>query len=111
MNKRKNARQMGRSALLRRGVISISIHNIVFLQTKPLSHRGQGFELCGDEIAFVPSSFQRGHGEPNLGGRPGSGMIPLQLRDSAGLLKIHTGFAFKPSHPGDMAPMLENIQL
>jgi hypothetical protein len=22
-----------------------------------------------------------------------------------------TGFAFKPSHPGDMAPKLENIQL
>jgi hypothetical protein len=25
--------------------------------------------------------------------------------------KSITGFAFKPSHPGDMAPKLENIQL
>ncbi len=30
--------------------------------------------------------------------------VPLQLRYSAGLC---TGFAFEPSHPGDMAPKLE----
>jgi hypothetical protein len=35
-------------------------------------------------------------------------MYPLQLRDSAGLC---TGFAFEPSHPGDMAPKLADIQL
>jgi len=28
----------------------------------------------------------------------------LQLRDSAGLPLRVTGFAFKPSHPGDWAP-------
>jgi hypothetical protein len=28
----------------------------------------------------------------------------LQLRDSAGLPLRVTGFAFKPSHPGDRAP-------
>jgi hypothetical protein len=58
--------------------------------------------------ACVHTSFLRGNGEPNLGGRPGLGNDPLQLRDSAGLL---TGFAFKPSHPGDVAPELESIQL
>ena len=58
--------------------------------------------------ACVHNSFRRGFGEPNLGGRPGWGFDPLQLRDSAGLC---TGFAFKPSHPGDMAPKLESIQL
>jgi hypothetical protein len=31
-------------------------------------------------------------------------MISLQLRDSAGLSLRITGFAFKPSHPGDRAP-------
>jgi hypothetical protein len=58
--------------------------------------------------ACVRTSFPRGIGEPNLGGRPGWGNNPLQLRDSAGLL---TGFAFKPSHPGDVAPKLDSIQL
>jgi len=58
--------------------------------------------------ACVHTSFLRGIGEPNLGGRPGSEYYSLQLRNSAGLL---TGFAFKPSHPGDMAPKLECIRL
>jgi hypothetical protein len=31
-------------------------------------------------------------------------VISLQLRDSAGLPLQVTGFAFKPSHPGDRAP-------
>jgi len=34
---------------------------------------------------IVHISYERGNGEPNLGGRPGWGLDPLQLRDSAGL--------------------------
>jgi len=56
----------------------------------------------------VHIAYPRGFGEPNLGGRPDWGYTPLQLRDSAGLC---TGFAFEPSHPGDMAPKLVKIQL
>ena len=67
-----------------------------------------GVKFMGWVTTCVHTSFPRGNGEPNLGGRPGWGDYPLQLRDSAGLL---TGFAFKPSHPGDMAPKLEIIQL
>jgi hypothetical protein len=40
---------------------------------------------------------------PTLAGDLAWEVIPLQLRDSAGL---YTGFAFEPSHPGDMAPGL-----
>lgn len=76
-------------------------------KTKPpsLSDRGENDDYG---TAYVHGSFQRGNGEPNLGGRPGLGFGPSQLRDSAGL---YTGFAFKPSHPGDMAPELDTIQL
>jgi hypothetical protein len=41
---------------------------------------------------------------PFLAGGLARRVSALQLRDSAGLPLRVTGFAFKPSHPGDRAP-------
>ena len=45
----------------------------------------KGVEIMGWVTARVHTSFLRGIGEPNLGGRPGLEYNSLQLRDSAGL--------------------------
>jgi len=49
---------------------------------------------------------------PLLAGGLARRVCALQLRDSAGLPLRVTGFAFKPSHPGERAPeRLVNLRL
>jgi len=47
---------------------------------------------------MLPPPFHEGCGERNLGGRPD---FPHTRITVAGQRRTHTGFALKPSHPGD----------
>ncbi len=73
----------------------------------PIASRiGVNCMLWYQHVSTFPCS--EGLVNPTWAGDLAGEFTPLQLRDSAGLC---TGFAFEPSHPGDMAPKLEDMQL